>query len=305
MSSHQREYALSDTLKISSPQSEEDSLKEHPLPSLYPSALHRRKSRDFRKFWLGETISNLGSSFTQFALPLLIFTSFNLAEKRERKSIWHDVAEGLRYIFHHPILRAIPLLLVPVNFVSSIAASQLVLFSERQLQATDSQFALLNAAGSTGVIVAALVVARLLKRVSFTRLLLPTLALFGVAIGAMALSSSIWLAMLCWAVALGCEQFFNICTVSLRQTIVPNQLLGRVSTVNDVVAWSAIPLGSLTGGAGIKPTGNVFLVYLAVGVVIFLVAVVSAFTALGHADRYLPQQQEQLQPEVRMASAGN
>src|ERR671939_1786747 len=28
---------------------------------------------DFWTFWTGQTISNLGSSFTQFALPLLIF----------------------------------------------------------------------------------------------------------------------------------------------------------------------------------------------------------------------------------------
>src|SRR5690349_13971726 len=28
---------------------------------------------DFMKFWTGETISNLGSSFTQFAIPLLVF----------------------------------------------------------------------------------------------------------------------------------------------------------------------------------------------------------------------------------------
>src|SRR5438045_4423718 len=30
-------------------------------------------SIEFWKFWLGQTISNLGSSFTQFALPLLVF----------------------------------------------------------------------------------------------------------------------------------------------------------------------------------------------------------------------------------------
>ena len=33
----------------------------------------RTKTIDFWKFWTGETISNLGSSFTQFALPLLVF----------------------------------------------------------------------------------------------------------------------------------------------------------------------------------------------------------------------------------------
>src|SRR5512138_3421883 len=43
----------------------------------------RRPSADFWKFWAGQTISNLGSSFTEFALPLLIFkltgSALNLA----------------------------------------------------------------------------------------------------------------------------------------------------------------------------------------------------------------------------------
>src|SRR5262249_52357278 len=39
----------------------------------------RDRSRDFRKFWTGETISSLGSSFTQFALPLLVFKLTNSA----------------------------------------------------------------------------------------------------------------------------------------------------------------------------------------------------------------------------------
>jgi hypothetical protein len=30
-------------------------------------------SGDFGRFWLGQTVSNLGSSFTFFALPLLVF----------------------------------------------------------------------------------------------------------------------------------------------------------------------------------------------------------------------------------------
>jgi MFS family permease len=37
------------------------------------SAEARPMSRDFTKFWIGQTISNLGSSFTQWAVPLLVF----------------------------------------------------------------------------------------------------------------------------------------------------------------------------------------------------------------------------------------
>src|SRR5437667_4417323 len=37
------------------------------------SSPRARLSPDFRKFWIGQTISQLGSSFTLFATPLLIF----------------------------------------------------------------------------------------------------------------------------------------------------------------------------------------------------------------------------------------
>jgi hypothetical protein len=32
-----------------------------------------RLSADFWKYWSGQTVNNLGSSFTQFALPLLVY----------------------------------------------------------------------------------------------------------------------------------------------------------------------------------------------------------------------------------------
>jgi MFS family permease len=47
------------------------------------SAIESRTKHDFWKFWTGQTISTLGSSFTSFALPLLIFhltgSALNLA----------------------------------------------------------------------------------------------------------------------------------------------------------------------------------------------------------------------------------
>ncbi len=50
------------------------------LPNLTPQG---GLNLDFWKFWAGQTISNLGSSFTAFALPLLIYkltgSALNLA----------------------------------------------------------------------------------------------------------------------------------------------------------------------------------------------------------------------------------
>jgi hypothetical protein len=41
---------------------------------------------------------------------------------------------------------------------------------------------------------------------------------------------------------------WNVLSMSLRQAMIPAELLGRVLSVNRVVLWSGIPLGALAGG---------------------------------------------------------
>ncbi len=65
-----------------------------------------------------------------------------------------------------------------------------------------------------------------------------------------------------------------------------------------MLAWSAIPLGTLLGGAISKATGNVMLVYAGIGVLIFLIPTAFSFTALGHTERYLPTKEEQAEASV-------
>ncbi len=107
-----------------------------------------------------------------------------------------------------------------------------------------------------------------------------------------------WGALFIWALTSGLGILFNINTGSLRQAIVPNHLLGRVISIASVLAWSAIPLGSFLGGLAIEWTKNVVLVYAVSGALVFLIPVVFSFTALGHADRYLPKQEEPLSQHV-------
>ncbi|CAB4641576.1 unannotated protein [freshwater metagenome] len=42
---------------------------------------------------------------------------------------------------------------------------------------------------------------------------------------------------------------WNIVTVSLRQSLIPSHLLGRVNSVYRFFAWGTIPIGTLLGGA--------------------------------------------------------
>ncbi|MFM7685316.1 MAG: hypothetical protein ACKPDI_05250 [Actinomycetota bacterium] len=41
---------------------------------------------------------------------------------------------------------------------------------------------------------------------------------------------------------------WNVITVSFRQTVIPDELLGRVNSVYRFFAWGSIPIGSALGG---------------------------------------------------------
>jgi hypothetical protein len=88
---------------------------------------------------------------------------------------------------------------------------------------------------------------------------------------------------------IGSGVLLDINTSSLRQAIVPNEMLGRVMSIAGVLAWSAIPVGAVAGGALVQRTGNVALVFGLVGALTFLIPLCFfLFSPLGHAERYVP-----------------
>ena len=248
------------------------------------------------------------ASFAVSAVSLaLIRGSFNIASDEPRKgtTILHDVREGLRYVLSHPVLRNISVMMALINFVGASTYAQLVLFATERLDASRFQIGILFAAGSAGVVVTGLLAGRLRKRFSFTTLAMTSLMLMGLCTIVFAGMRWFWLALPLWAAASGLGILFNINTGSLRQAIVPNNLLSRVLSIAGVLAWSAIPAGALLGGWVVSATGNVAAVYGGIGILtICIAAFFRFFTALGDAERYVEErktEEEQITGEAALA----
>jgi MFS family permease len=249
-------------------------------------------------------------SFAVSALSLaLVRASFNSPSEqpREPTSILHDVREGLGYVLRHPVLRNISLMMALINFVTATTWAQLVLFASERLDASYREIGVLFAAGSAGVVVTGLLAGRLRKHFSFTALAMTSLMLMGALLVVFAGLRWYWLALPVWAAQSGLGILFNINTGSLRQAIVPNQLLSRVLTIAGVLAWSAIPAGALVGGWVISATGNVALVYGVIGIItICIAAFFRFFTALGDAQRYVDElraEEDRLAGDAEAATA--
>jgi len=236
---------------------------------------------------------------------LLVRVSFNPPPSEEPKaptSLGQDIMEGLRYVLGHPVLRMISLMMALVNFFGSTIGFEMVYFSKKQLAVQDWQYGFIVAAGPIGVAVLSLLAGPLHKRFKFSRVALTALALDGLFTIALGLTVNIWVAIVLIALSTGLGILFNINTGSLRQAIVPNHMLGRVMTIAGVLAWSAIPVGTIIGGIAIDRTQgttlslgalgtiqNIGIIFAIIGGVTFIMPLLFALTSLGHAEKYLPK----------------
>lgn len=228
-------------------------------------------------------------SFVASAAALgLIGRSFNAAVARRRTSIREDIVAGLRYVLRHPVLRNISLMMAMVNVASTAVFAQLVLFAKRELRATDSEVGLLFAAAGVGVVVCGLLAGPLRSRLSFGNVALGALMLSGLLTVAFSFVTSYWLGVLVWSMAAGLGILFNINTGSLRQAIVPNEMLGRVMSIAMVLAWSANPIGAIGGGFLIEHLVDARTLYAVAGTLVFAIALAfRIWSPLGRAERYL------------------
>ncbi|HXW43955.1 MAG TPA: MFS transporter [Streptosporangiaceae bacterium] len=232
------------------------------------------------------------SFFVSAASLAVIRRSFNAADRPGSadagvSGLLRDVGAGLRYVWSNPVLRSISLMMALINFVASTESSQLVLFAKRVLAATDTQVALLYAAGAAGVVIVSMLAAPIRRRLSFAVTALGALVVAGLTVTAMALIGSYPAALVLWAASCGFGLLLNINTIALRQAIVPEEMYGRVVSIAQVLAWSAIPLGALAGAAAIQLSGSVADVYAATGSLTALIALSFAFSPVAHGDRYL------------------
>lgn len=184
-----------------------------------------------------------------------------------------ETRAGLDYVWHHRLLRNVSLQLTAVNLFGSAATAQLALFAVRRLGSDNSRVGYLYSASSIGVVLVSLLVAPLARRISLATIVTMALVLYGAGTAVFGLNDSYRGALLLQGCVGGSTVLYNTATASLRQRLVPNELLGRVWNIALTTAWCAMPLGALAGGA-VAATGRVTLLYVTAGTGIVLLAVV-------------------------------
>ena len=192
-----------------------------------------------------------GTFFVAVALIASISGSFKPVEEKPREKInfKSEIKEGYRWLWAHDLLRPMAIILGALNLVGTMVAATFILYTQEVLNTSVFVFAVIGTAGAVGGIAGGLIAPKVSEKIGSGPSLWLSLAMGP--IGAVIIgTTSSW--QVVWVVLLF-QSFFgvlwNTITVSLRQSIIPTYLLGRVNSVYRFFGWGSIPIGMFLGGA--------------------------------------------------------
>ncbi len=166
-----------------------------------------------------------------------------------RRHPLQEIREGASFVLHHPLLRPVFVTQFIFNTAWFVMLAVFVPYAVRRFGLSASGIGTVLAMYGIGMMVGALVATRLMRRLAFGTVIgLGPVTGFvaAVVMASTTFIASPWLAGLSFFLLGVGPILWVISTTTLRQSVTPSRLLGRVSAIN-IMSYGARPLGSLLG----------------------------------------------------------
>ena len=158
------------------------------------------------------------------------------------------IAEGLRWLLGNRLLRVVAVVLGVSSFCNTMGLATLVLLVTETLKVSTRFYGVLLAAAAVGSVLGGLLNPRLTRRLGQVPSLVIAMGAVSVIYVGIGLAPN---APALAALEVGngfAVTMWNIVTVTLRQRIVPNDMLGRVNSAYRMIGWGLMPVGAVAGG---------------------------------------------------------
>jgi hypothetical protein len=169
---------------------------------------------------------------------------------REPQRIRADIAEGLRFLWHQPVIRTMSFAVTCVCLSWGGRFALLVVYASRALHLThvDVRLGLLYSVGELGGLLAAAAVPTLIKRLPIGPMAAGFLAANAAAVMFLAVAPSYGWALLAFFLDELTYLVVLSTGITLRQMLTPDHLQARVNTAGRMLAGAGLPVGAALGG---------------------------------------------------------
>lgn len=186
-----------------------------------------------------------------FALSAFLVSRIRLTPRvpSPRRALRTEIADGLRWLNRHRLLRAICVQSGVANLCFAMTSATLVLFARERVGLGEIGYGVLLATMAFGGVAGGLLSGRLIRRIGGRTAVTATIIATPLAWLAIGLFGRDLVTIAVFATVTSFSaSVWNVATGSLRQREVPPELLGRVTSAHLVVAWGMQPIGALVGG---------------------------------------------------------
>lgn len=193
-------------------------------------------------------------SFNALAFGLAAFCVWSIAfppriAQISRTSFLADLMGGVRWIVAHRTILQLAIMLGLINALHMATETILVLYAQEVLGLGAVGFGLLLTAGALGGVAGGLICPAVAARFGPRNSLLLALAIMPLTYVAMALTETVFVAAAALFISMLAGLLWNVVTVSYRQRVIPDEILGRVNSIYRFFGWGMMPIGALAGGA--------------------------------------------------------
>jgi MFS family permease len=256
-------------------------LRDNASQTFLPSVVTKENLESANgKLWSAEYVMNsfIGPPLASFLLGILVYLPFFIHSAtffvaaglitliatipkpetdntpKEKINFRVEIKEGFNWLWSHSLLRPMAIILGTLNLVGSITAATFILFAQEILETSVFEFAILGTSGAIGGTLGGILGPKISKKLGsgpslyLTLISMPLLSLI------IGLTSNWYIVWVMIAANTVFAVLWNVITVSLRQSIIPSHLLGRVNSVYRFFAWGSMPIGTLIGGAIVSLT---------------------------------------------------
>ena len=175
------------------------------------------------------------------------------------RGVVRDSGEGVRWLWQQRTLRFLAGSSAVINFFTAASAAILVIYVHRVLDLGGFGYGVIQSCAAAGGVLAGLAAGRIATRLGVVNSLAMAAALQAAGQLILFVASDRVLTVLGLSAASFATVQFSSVSVALRQTLIPDAILGRVTSVYRMFAWGSLPVGAVAAGLTVSWFGLRFI----------------------------------------------
>jgi MFS family permease len=168
------------------------------------------------------------------------------------------IREGVEWLKNNTLLKRLAIYTGIANFFGSMQFPIMILFAQELIGLNAIQYSFLAYGAAIGGLVGSQVANKINAKLEESKTLLISVALFGIGMFAPYLTTNPFIVAGSFGLSSFGSVLWNVQAVSIRQALIPDNLLGRVNSVYRLLALGLNPIGAIFGGAIVKILDNSF-----------------------------------------------